>query len=291
MPTAAYEKIGKFDVKRIIRSTGSSDLYECYDADLETRVAVKIFDPKKRLLDALPYSVDNWRKRFMREVRILAQIDHPHVISVRELSYIDGKPFYVMPYIESCLLYEMGKDGGVEGYAPELGGVPGPQKISIIRATEIMFQLASALSAFHGRGLIHRDIKPGNVLLTKLNVGLVKLCDPGLVKSPESEESMAGYWIGTEDYIAPEQRKSSTDVDFRADIYALGVLGYRMLTGELPKGVFSGPKEDVQEVPDDLNDLLMLCMSRKVNRRPKHALEFLKQIAPIRARIRQSMRT
>ena len=80
------------------------------------------------------------------------------------------------------------------------------------------------------------------MLLTKLGGGLVKLCDPGLVKVPESEESLAGYWVGTADYLPPEQRRSATDVDARADVYALGVLGYRMLTGELPGGVFSGPQ-------------------------------------------------
>ena len=161
MPKAAYEHIGKFQVKRIIRSTGSSDLYECVDPDLQTRVAVKVFNPKERLLAALPYSIDNWRVRFMREARILAKIDHPHVISVKELSYIDDEPFYVMPYIKTNLLYEMGKDEGTEGYAPELQDAPEPRKLSIKRSVEILFQVSSGLSAFHGRGLVHRDIKPG----------------------------------------------------------------------------------------------------------------------------------
>lgn len=286
MPKAAYEHIGKFQVKRIIRSTGSSDLYECVDPDLQTRVAVKVFNPKERLLIALPYSIDNWRVRFMREARILAKIDHPHVISVRELSYIEDKPFYVMPYIETNLLYEMGKDAGTEGYAPELKDAPGPRKLSIKRSVEILFQMSSGLAAFHGRGLVHRDIKPGNVLLTKMGGGLVKLCDPGLMKAPESEESLAGYWVGTVDYLSPEQRRSATDVDARADVYALGVLGYRMLTGELPGGVFSGPKADVPEIPDALNDMIMCAMSRKIKKRQLSALDFLRQISPIRAQIR-----
>lgn len=287
MPLAAYEKIGKFQVKRLIRSTGSSDLYECFDPDLGVRVALKVFDPKERLLKALPYSIENWRKRFMREARILAHVDHPHVISVRELSYIDEKPFYVMPFVETNLLYEMGRDDAVDEYAPELSDTPDPQKLSLVRATDIMYQLASALAAFHGRGLVHRDIKPGNVLLTKKDVGLVKLCDPGLMKFPESEESLAGYWVGTRDYLSPEQRKSATDVDARADVFALGVLGYRMLTGYLPQGVFSGPKEEVLDMPDGLNDLIMRSMSRKIKNRPQNALAFLQEIAPLRMQIRR----
>lgn len=287
MPTAAYEKIGKYEVKRIIRSTGSSDLYECFDPDLQVRVAVKIFDAKERLLKKLPYSRESWQRRFMREASLLAQIDHPHVITVKELSYIDNKPFYVMPYIDTSLLYEIGKDGGISGYAPELDKVPGAQKLKVVRAVDIMFQLTSALAAFHGRGLVHRDIKPGNVLLTRLHTGLVKLCDPGMVKYPDFEESQAGYWIGTREYLAPEQKKSATDVDARADIYAVGVLGYRMITGELPSGVLSGPQEDVAEVPDTLNDLVMRCMSHKKKRRPANALELLKELAPVRAMIRQ----
>ncbi|SCA57730.1 putative serine/threonine-protein kinase pknL [Candidatus Terasakiella magnetica] len=284
----AYDKIGKFDVKRVIRSTGSSDLYECYDPDLDIKVALKIFIIKKRLMDKLPYSRESWQRRFINEARLLARIDHPHVIGVRELSSWEGLPYYVMPYIETNLLFEMGRDGDKEDYAAEVQHAPEAQKLSVARSCEILFQTASALAAFHGRGLVHRDIKPANILLTKLHTGLVKLCDPGMVKFPKSEESQAGYWVGTEDFIAPEQKRSAKDVDARADIYALGVLGYRMLVGELPGGVFSGPKEEVAEVPDSLNDLIMRSMSRKVKRRPMNALEFLKEIAPIRAQVRTS---
>lgn len=288
MPVAAYKKIGKFEVRRIIRSTGSSDLYECVDLDLQTKVAIKIFDVKKRLLRKLPYSRSSWKNRFMREARILARIDHPHVIGVRELSYIDGKPYYVMPYIETSLLFEMGKDGGISGYAPELDGAPAPQQLPIVRAVEIMFQLTSGLSAFHGRGLVHRDIKPGNVLLTRLKTGLVKLCDPGMVKYPDFEESKAGYWIGTEEYLAPEQKKSATDVDARADVYAVAVLCYRMISGKLPEGAFPPLNEEVKEVPDPLNTLVMNSLSPDVEKRPNNALELLKQLAPIRAKLRQA---
>lgn len=285
MPVAEYAKIGKFEVKRLVRSTGSADLYECFDPDLETRVAIKVFNPKQRLLDALPYDLENWHTRFLREVRILAQIDHPHVIAVRELSYIDGRPYYVMPFIETCLIYEIGTDPNVEGYAPELQSAPKAKKISVARSVDVMFQIASALSAFHGRGMVHRDIKPGNVLLTRLGTGLVKLCDPGLMKAPESEESMSGYWMGTREYLAPEQRRNASEVDARADVFALGVLGYRMMTGDLPSGVLSGPQEEADGVPDELNDLIMRMMSRKLKRRPLHALDVLKELGPIRVKI------
>jgi len=286
MPKIAYDKIGKYTVKRIIRSTGSSDLYECFDPDLQSKVAVKVFDVKKRLLKKLPYSVASWRRRFLREARVLAQIDHPHVIAVRDLSYVGDKPFYVMPYIATNLLYEMGRDGPAQGYAPEIQDAPEARMLDIVRACDVLFQVGSALSAFHGRGLVHRDIKPANVLLTQLNVGLVKLCDTGMVKFPNSEESQAGYWIGTEDFIAPEQKRDSKSVDARADIFALGVLGYRMLTGELPRGAFDTPKEMRTDVPEDLSQLVMRALSPKLERRPANALAFLQEVAPIRANIR-----
>ncbi|WP_167730206.1 serine/threonine-protein kinase [Terasakiella sp. SH-1] len=287
MPKAAYDKIGKYLVKRVIRSTGSADLYEGFDPDLEQKVALKIFLIKERLLKKLPYSRESWQRRFIREAKLLSQIDHPHVISLRELSTWEEKPFYVMPYVETNLLYEMGVDGDLEHYAPELQDAPLARQLTVLRSVEILYQTASALAAFHGRGLVHRDIKPANILLTKKKKGLVKLCDPGMVKFPNSEESLGGYWIGTEDYIAPEQKRSAMDVKATADIYALGVMGYRMLVGHLPAGVFSGPKEDVAAVPEALNDLIMRSMSRKVKRRPINALAFLTELAPIRADLRR----
>jgi len=286
MPQPAFEKVGKYVVKRVIRSTGSSDLYECVDPDLQVRVAVKVFDVKDRLLKKVPYSRESWQRRFLNEARLLARIDHPHVIAVRELSYIEGKPFYVMPYVATNLLYEMGRDGPAKNYAPEIRNTPDARALDVGRACDILSQVGSALSAFHGRGLVHRDIKPANVLLTQLDTGLVKLCDTGMVKFPDSEESQAGYWIGTEDYIAPEQKRDASSVDARADIFALGVLGYRMLCGCLPQGAFEQPVEINADTPQALNELVMRSLSPNLEKRPINALAFLKEIAPIRAKLR-----
>lgn len=283
----AIAQIGKYQIKRRIRSTGSSDLYECFDPDLEVRVAVKLFNPKKRLLDVLPYDEENWRIRFLREARTLAMIDHPHVIAVRELSYQDNRPFYVMPFVETSLQYEMGSDYAPEELAADQQDVGPACKLSLSRSCDILFQLASGLSAFHGRGFVHRDLKPGNVLLTRLNDGLVKLCDPGLMKAPHSEESLAGYWMGTEEYLSPEQRKCAKNVDARTDVFALGVLGYRMIMGELPSGSLQPMSEEVADIPKELEELILMAMAQKKEKRPNTALEFLQKIAPIRVKIKQ----
>ncbi len=287
MPQIAYPKIGKYITKRIIRSSGSADLYECLDPDLKCVVAVKLFNIKNRLLRKLPYSRESWEERFVREARLLAQIDHPHVIQVRELSNWDGKPFYVMPFVKHSLLYEAGLDGERKYHAPEVRDAPLARAVSLKRSVEILYQLSSALAAFHGRGLVHRDIKPANVLLTKKENGLVKLCDPGMVKYPDFEESQAGYWIGSDDYIAPEQKRSATHVQASADIYAMGVMGFRLLTGELPAGVIENNSNGFENVPDGLYRLIMDALSAKPENRPQNALEFMYRIAPIRAALQR----
>jgi serine/threonine-protein kinase len=134
------------------------------------------------------------------------------------------------------------------------------------------------LAAVHDSGFVHRDLKPANVLLTRRKGGAVKLCDFGMVKFPDWSESRAGTWLGTPDYIAPEQRENAPAVDARADVYSLGALGYRMLGGRLPVGRFPSLIELGIAVPPALDALVMSCLSSSRKDRPSEAGELLTKL-------------
>lgn len=279
---AEKTRVGKFIVESLLAETDYSNVFLCRDPDLEIQVAVKVYDPSKKLDQDRVYGVDFWRDRFVREARALAMFDHPHIVPVRELRIPKGsEPFFVMPYLAANLIYEIGRDVMDPNAIKVLPENKRPRRLPVARATAILRQVLDALTEVHRRGMVHRDLKPGNILLTAKKNGTVKLCDFGMVKMPNSEHSKSGRWVGTLDYMSPEQRQSATDVDPRADIYAVGALAYRMLTGRLPLGAFRAPHEIVSEVPKALGDLVMRCLSPEREERPESAQAMLRRISRI----------
>lgn len=275
------ERIGKYQVTKKLITTGFSDIYLCRDPDLELEVAIKVFSLKgKNAESSAKYGPDVWRQRFLREARVLAKLDHPHIVAVKELSSLDdGTPYFVMPFIEANLIYEIGKD---VMDADEIAALPPrerPRGLQPGRAMTIFRQLSSALAELHRHGLVHRDVKPGNVLLTLKVGGAVKICDFGMVKFPDSKLSRSGIWIGTLDYIAPEQRESAKEVDPRSDVYSAGAIAYRMLTGKLPVGAFPAPAQAAADVPEALSALIMECLAAEKEKRPKDATQVLQRLA------------
>lgn len=214
---------GKYELVRIIGRGGMGEVYEAQHVGVERTVAVKLL--KKELA-----SKKRARARFHREARAAGRIGHDNVCEVTDLGVADdGTPFYVMPLLEgetlSALLAR-------EGQLP------------IERAADIATQLLGALSAAHSKGVVHRDLKPENVFLTTLGgrPDFVKILDFGITKfgvgvDEDGEEATlteTGAVMGTPHYMAPEQAKGSREVDGRVDIYAVGLILYRMLTGERP---------------------------------------------------------
>ena len=210
-------QLGAYRIISVIGRGGMGVVYLAEDTGLERHVAVKVLAPQ--------FSADSsFRSRFERKSRLAASLDHPNVVPVYEAGEIDGVLFIAMRYVDG----------------PDLRTVLDREgRFDVGRAIGISAQLASALDAAHAHGLIHRDVKPGNVLLAA-GYGSdggehVYLSDFGLTKRSASKSGLTqlGQLVGTIDYIAPEQI-TGTGVDGRVDIYALGCVFFEMLAGSAP---------------------------------------------------------
>ena len=193
---------------------GMGVVYRATDLALERHVALKLIAP-----DAAQDPV--FRARFEHECRAAAAIDHPHAVEVFHAGEEDGVLYVTMRYVEGT----------------DLGALLARESaLDPARAVGLVAQVAGALDEAHSRGLVHRDVKPTNVLIALRNGGEhAFLTDFGLTKRPESDSGLTkpGFAMGTADYMAPEQARGA-DVDGRADVYALGCVLYKALTGVVP---------------------------------------------------------
>ena len=197
---------------------GMAVVFRAYDSRLDRRVALKILAPGLAADQA-------FRQRFIRESRAAAAVEDPHIIPVFEAGESDGVLFIAMRYV---------RGGDVRSLIDRVGALPPG------RAAEIISQVAGALDAAHERGLVHRDVKPGNMLLEASAAAdrpeHVYLSDFGLSKAALSaggDLTASGQFLGTLDYVAPEQIESRP-LDGRTDEYALACSAYEMLCGEPP---------------------------------------------------------
>lgn len=270
------ERIGKYVVHKVAVTTGYARVFFCHDPDLQVPVAVKLFTARAGEGGLL--SPAQWLARFHAEARALAAFDHPHIIAVKAMEVVDGHPFFVMPYQVAHLPYEIGRDVARDG-APE---VDQPRRVPLARALTLLRQVASALSAVHRRGMVHRAVMPSNILLTARENGQVKLADFSMVKIPERNPPLPDHWLGRTEYCAPEQRENATGVGTQADVYSLGVLAYRLLTGTLPDPA-QGAAELPAGAPAALAELVRASTDPDPARRPLHAGTVLQTLGTIAA--------
>lgn len=258
--------LGGLEIGELVVAGGFSRVYRAWDPRLERAAAVKVFalDPAKEA--ELPLPREAWRRRFIAEARLLAGFDHPHLVRVNGLGRTDlGAPVMVMPWYVANLRREIGRDIIDADAIAALPPLQRPRAVAPARAVDILHQLCLALAVLHGRGIVHRDVKPTNLLLTARENGRIKLCDLGLAKFPDEvgrDLARPGLWLGTPDYAAPEQMDDAAAVDDRADIYAVGVLGFRLLTGRLPAAGEVPPGQGA------LPALLAAALSPRPARRP-----------------------
>ncbi len=254
MPAA----IGRYEIRGLLGRGGFGAVYRGYDRNLDRQVAIKVplFNPSKALAELFP-----------QEARKLAQLNHPSIVTVHDVGVHEGVCFIVSEYLDGQNLNHWMQN----------------RAITWTEAATITATLADALAAAHARSIIHRDVKPANVIMTQRADGLVPvLVDFGLALSeafPASIAAEAGRVTGTPNYMAPEQaRGEGNRIDGRTDIYALGVILYRLISGRLPftaprtREVLEAvvaheprpPRQFVRGLPRELERICLKAMAKNV---------------------------
>jgi len=223
MALAAGTRLGPYEITGAIGAGGMGEVYRARDSRLSRTVAIKVLPPHTAAQPEV-------RQRFEREARAVSALNHPHICTLYDIGQQDGLDYLVMEYLEGESLAERLKKG----------------PLPIDQALRIATQVASALDQAHRKGITHRDLKPGNVMLTKdgakvLDFGLAKMREPGssaafagpggsLVHTMTTPLTGEGSIVGTLQYMAPEQLEGR-DADARSDIFAFGAVLYEMVTG------------------------------------------------------------
>jgi eukaryotic-like serine/threonine-protein kinase len=248
--------LGDYDVLGVIGSGGMGKVYKVRNRVSQRIEAIKILLPD---LNAQPELTE----RFLREIRISAALEHPNIAALRTAQELDNRLLMVMEYV----------DGSTLGALMEKARLPLDQSLAYVS------QALSALEYAHGQGVIHRDIKPGNIMVTR--TGQVKLMDFGIARlSSDSRLTKTGLTIGSIHYMSPEQIEGH-ELDVRSDIYSLGVTLYEMVTGKRPfngsseyqimaahlKGDPQPPIELDHSLPPALNEIILTALARNAANR------------------------
>ncbi|MEM8995072.1 MAG: serine/threonine-protein kinase [Acidobacteriota bacterium] len=238
---------------------GMGSVYRARHRRLDRPVAVKILDPG---LGADPA----FAERFVREARTLARLDHPNIVRVYDFDDRDGLYFLVMELVDGVDLRQLIRAGHLEAR----------------QALALVPRLCDALQYAHDRGVVHRDIKPENILVNR--DGVAKIADFGLAKltgdAVGDHLTRTRQVMGTPNYMAPEQVEQPEQVDHRADIFALGVVLYELLTGELPLGRFPAPSHKV-EIDVRLDEVVMRTLEKEPGLRYQRASELGSDVSAI----------
>lgn len=228
---------------RILSLLGKGSMGTVYKAEQEATdrvLAVKILAP-------ILQKNQRFVGRFIKEAKAMARLDHPNIVQCVDVGKSGGSYYMAMEFCDGPTVGDILKRGG---------------PLNELRAVQLVHQVAEALEHAHSDGILHRDIKPDNIMV--VHNGIAKLCDLGLVKDLESggDTTDIGVTLGTPNYISPEQARGDDSVDFRSDIYSLGATFYHMVTGSTPFGypnpavVMVAHINEVPMNPREVNPLL-----------------------------------
>ncbi len=266
LPVRPGSRFHDLEVLSILGCGGMGIVYKARQPALGRLVALKFLAPGHR-------GDPEFAARFAAEAKALAALNHPRIVQVHDYGEADGQCFLVMEYVDGLPLRRL------------LGAGP----LSAARAVEIADQAAEALAYAHSRGVVHLDIKPDNLLITP--DGGVKIADFGLARpsgAADAPTPRTDGVLGTPDYLAPEQLGRRAP-DPRSDLYALGVVLYEMLAGQVPRGRYPAPSS-IAPVGPAMDDFVARVLDPQPARRPRDAAEFraalLRAAAPSRSRWR-----
>lgn len=232
----APTKIGRYEVKSELGRGGMATVYRAYDPSFDREVAIKVL-PREMLHDP------QFRSRFERELKIVAALEHPAIVPVYDVGDADGQPYFVMRYMSGGSLTGEIKKGN----------------FSLEDTARIITRIAQGLVYAHKKGVVHRDLKPDNILFD--DAGDAFISDFGVAKLTQSSGSLTGSGIiGTPAYMSPEQAQG-TDVDSRSDVYGLGVIVYQMLSGQQPYHADTPMGVVLKHITDPVPEILKVLPS------------------------------
>ncbi len=267
------QRLGDFELKKKLGKGGMGEVFLARQISLDRLVALKTLS--KELAKK-----GDFVARFEREAKSMAKIDHPNVVKIYAVDSFKGIHFAAIEYIDGQ---------SIQKWLDQLG------RFSVADAVYVAIVSAEALRHAHSKNMVHRDIKPDNILVTMK--GVVKVADFGLAKAMDEEVSMtqSGTGLGTPLYMAPEQARNAKHVDERVDIYALGATLYHLLTGKLPfmgntaleliiakeKGTYPTARSHRSEIPERLDLIIDKMMAKDPNHRYKSCDEVLRDLVAL----------
>jgi len=255
---ALAQHFPQFELLECLGRGGMGVVYKARQKSLDRVVALKILAPEKE-------NAPQFAERFSREAKTLAKLNHPNIVTVHDFGETNGMFYLVMEFVDGVNLRQMMRDRRL---LPE-------------EALAIVPPVCQALQYAHDQGIVHRDIKPDNLLLDKQ--GRVKIADFGIAKILGRSAPGAGETrevLGTPRYMAPEQVQQPQRVDHRADIYSLGIVLYEMLTGELPATKLQPPSKKVQ-MDVRIDEIVLRALEQEPELRFQTATEFRTQVETV----------
>src|SRR5688572_3110626 len=259
-----------YTLERELGGGGMSRVFIANEASLGRRVVVKVLPGASGGAVSI--------ERFKREIQLAARLQHPHIVPLLTAGESDGLPFFTMPFVEGeSLRFRLARGG----------------ELPVAEGLRILREVAAALATAHEKGIVHRDIKPDNVLLSG---GAAMVTDFGVAKALDASTDSAsgtmtslGIALGTPAYMAPEQAAASPNIDARADIYAWGIMAYEMFTGRppfsgrSPQAILAAQVSEAPEhviklrptLPPSLASLIMRCLEKNAADRPQSAGEVI----------------
>lgn len=265
------DKIGNYDLLDKVGAGGMGVVYRGRHWETKRLVALKVMHAEFARYPEL-------LKRFEREFRISSQLDHPHIVRVLEFCGSGTNPYLVMEFIDGESLVQRMERAG---------------KMPEEEAVRLICQVADGLGCAHARGLIHRDVKPENIMVTR--DGQAKLLDLGLAKDTDADAELTspGDGMGTPDFMAPEQFRNAKNANVRSDIYSLGATLYSMVTGRRypfdeddpvkmmirkARNVLPRPREIVPALSERIDWAIRRAMSAALQQRPASCQEFAEDL-------------